>query len=171
MLDSATIPAGSTGVDQGVLSIGTAYDDLGRVQTVTSYPNADGTGTPVNQVQDAYDGWRNLVQEWQADNGAVDTDATPSVQYQYESPRPSGEGQGEGSQAVSYVRLTDVIYPNGRDVQYGYGDVELPTFAQAVDDIMSRLATITDSTGTLATYTYLARAPSPARPTPSRRSA
>jgi YD repeat-containing protein len=67
----------------------------------------------------------------------------------WDNPSPSGEGQGEGSQAVLYDRLTDVIYPNGRDVQYGYG----PT--GAVDDIMSRLATIGDSSNTYSAYTYL----------------
>ncbi len=52
--------------------------------------------------------------------------------------------------AAAYVRLTDIIYPNGRDVSYGYGATG------AVDDIMSRLATISESNGTVdAAYTYL----------------
>ena len=53
-------------------------------------------------------------------------------------------------------RLTAMIYPNGREVDYGYGETTgTPTFAQTVDNIMSRLATISDSSGPLATYTYL----------------
>ena len=50
---------------------------------------------------------------------------------------------------AKYVRLTDVTYPNGREVLYGYGTTG------AIDDIMSRLATIGDGTNTYAAYTYL----------------
>ena len=52
---------------------------------------------------------------------------------------------------AKYVRLTDVIYPNGRDVEYGYGT------AGEADDIMSRVQTITTSGEATpnAAYTYL----------------
>ena len=51
---------------------------------------------------------------------------------------------------AKYVRLTDVIYPNGRDVQYGYGTTG------AVDDIMSRLADHRRQHGVrCAAYKYL----------------
>jgi hypothetical protein len=39
-----------------------------------------------------------------------------------------------------YVRLAEVVYPNGRTVDYAYGT------PHAVDDIMSRLAAIGDGT-------------------------
>jgi RHS repeat-associated protein len=80
------------------------------------------------------------------------SNATPSVQYRYDDGAGAAEGTGV---AASYVRLTDLIYPtessplNARDVQYGY-DV-----AGAVDDIMSRIGSISDSSGELATYAYL----------------
>ena len=48
-----------------------------------------------------------------------------------------------------YVRPSQTTYPNGRQVQYGYGTT------QAIDDIMSRLATIGDGTDTHAAYQYL----------------
>ena len=55
-----------------------------------------------------------------------------------------------------------MIYPaaqvhSGRDVQYGYGQVNSPTFAQTVDNVMSRLAQINESDGTTvdATFAYL----------------
>ena len=124
-----------------VLSIGTAYDDLGRVKTVTSYSGTGGSGTVLNQVQDAYDGWGNLSQEWQADSGPVDTNTPPSVQYVYESPRLPGEGQGEGSQPVQYMRLSQTIYPNGRNVNYNYNAGP----QAAVNQIMSRLGSISDN--------------------------
>ena len=38
---------------------------------------------------------------------------------------------------ANHVRLTDVVYLNGRDVEYGYGT------AGAIDDITCRVKTIT----------------------------
>ncbi len=40
---------------------------------------------------------------------------------------------------VEYVRLSQVTYPDDREVHYGYGTT------QAIDDVMSRLATIGDA--------------------------
>ncbi len=57
--------------------IDTSYNDLGQVYQVTTW-NAS---TPVNQVQDQYDGWGNLTQEWQSNSGLVSTSTTPSVQH------------------------------------------------------------------------------------------
>ena len=47
------------------------------------------------------------------------------------------------------TKFTDIIYPNGREVEYGYGT------AGAVDDVMSRLETIGGTDGTYSQYTYL----------------
>jgi RHS repeat-associated protein len=122
---------------QTVNEIATTYDDLGRVETVTSYGSGQ---TVVNQVKEAYDGWGDLSRQWQSPTGVV-TNATPSVQYVY----------ADGSQGgvAAYLRLTDVIYPNGRDVQYGYGT------AGSTDDVLGQVATIAGSDGTYAAYTYL----------------
>ena len=135
-------------VDGAVRRLGYTYDDLGRNQAVTSYSDTAGT-TVLNQDFWAYDGWGNAIAEWQAHDGAVNTTSAPSVQYVYESPRPSGEGQGEGSHPVKYVRLTDLVYPNGRDVVYGYGAED------SIDDVLSRVLTIGDGTQTYAAYSYL----------------
>ena len=131
-------------VDGTVRRIGTIYDDVGRTRTVTSYSDTAGTVVS-NQVYDRYDGWGNLAQEWQSHTGVVDTASTPSVQYVYDDGVAAQVEHGE----AKYVRLTDVLYPNGRDVQYGYGTTG------AIDDVMSRLATIGDQNGTYAAYTYL----------------
>ena len=57
-------------VDGTVRRISTAYDDVGRVHSVTSY--GDTAGTIVrNQIIYAYDGWGNMVREWQSQTGAV----------------------------------------------------------------------------------------------------
>ena len=129
-------------VDGTVRCIGTTYDDMSRVETVTSYGNTAKT-VILNQVTDAYDGWGNLVQEWQSHIGAVAQATTLSVQYRYDDGATGG--------VAAYVRLTDVIYPNGRDVTYNYG-------TSGIDDVMSQLASISDggSTGpTISSYGYL----------------
>ena len=127
-------------VDGTVRRISTAYDDVGRVHTVTSYADTAGT-TVVNQVQDAYDGWGNLIQEWQAQTGAVVVGTTPSVQYTY--------ADGATGGVAAYVRMTDVIYPNGRDISYSYGT------AGGMDDILSRTYEIGSGSDTYSSYAYL----------------
>jgi RHS repeat-associated protein len=128
-------------VDDAILRISTSYDDVGRVQTVTSCDDADvGEGNVVNQIEYVYDGWGQVAREYQEHDGAVDQ-YTPYVDYGYEDGATGG--------VAKYVRLSQVTYPNGREVQYGYGA------AQATDDIMSRLATIGDGTDTYASYQYL----------------
>jgi len=127
-------------VDGAVRRLGYAYDDLGRQEVVTSYSDTSGT-TVVNQVQYAYDGWGNLIEEWQAHDGAVNTSTTESVQYVYDD--------GASSGIAKFLRLTDIIYPNGRDVVYGYGS------SGSTDDILSRIATIGDGTNVHAAYEYL----------------
>ena len=54
--DSAVIPP-DEGIATTVQSIATAYDDMGRVQTITSCTDTRGTlADAVNQVYDLYDG-------------------------------------------------------------------------------------------------------------------
>jgi YD repeat-containing protein len=133
-------------VDNAVLAIVTTYDDLGRVAFTTSYSSADSqdwdSAHTVNQVEDLYDGWGNLTDQYQAHDGQVDTQSTPDVQYLYD------DGAGTGGVA-QYVRLSQVKYPGGdRTIDYNYN-----TGAQgAVDDIMSRLSSMSDSVGPLSSY-------------------
>ena len=123
-------------VDSSVLSIATGYDDLGRVQTVTSCSNSDGTG-PVNEVFDSYGGWGDLAKEWQDHSGAyttvpgTDPAATPAVQYAYD------DGGASPGYPAPYLRLSALIYPNGRQIDYNYGDS-----TAATDYIMSRLSSL-----------------------------
>jgi RHS repeat-associated protein len=80
----------------------------------------------------------NLVQEWQATTGTVNTSTTPSVQYAYAF-APSGSNNTD--------RLTSITYPNGRVITYNY--------ASGVDDAISRLTSISDGATTLESYSYL----------------
>ena len=131
---------GSSGiVDGSVRRIGRSYDDVGRLETLTTYSDTAGT-IAVNQIEYVYNGWGQLAREYQAHDGLVGAN-TPFVEYTYDD--------GASGGVAKYVRLSQVTYPSGRQVQYGYGAT------QAIDDIMCRLATIGDGTSTQASYTYL----------------
>ena len=127
-------------VDGAIRRIGYAYDDLGRQQSITSYADTSGTEV-VNQVAFAYDGWGNLVDEWQANDGSVNTLTTPSTQHVF--------ADGASSGVAKYIRQTDIIYPNGRDVVLGYGTTG------SIDDVLSRVNTVGDGLNTYDSYTYL----------------
>jgi RHS repeat-associated protein len=126
-----------TSVDGTVRRIEYAYDGQGNPYLVTSYDSYTG-GSVVNQVQRAYDGLGNLIQEWQATSGTVNTLTTPSVQYAYAF-LPSGSNNTD--------RLTSITYPNGRVITYNY--------ASGVDDAISRLTSISDGGTALETDSYL----------------
>ncbi len=106
---------------------------------MTSFSDTSGT-TSVNQLEYVYNSWGKLAREYQEHDGAVDAN-TLHVDYSY--------ADGASGGVARHVRLSQVTYPNGRQVQYGYGTVG------AIDDIMSRLASIGDGTNTYAGYKYL----------------
>jgi hypothetical protein len=58
-----------------------AYDTGDRPYLYTSY-NAVSGGSVVNQVEDVYNGLGQLITEYQAASGAVNTSSTPSVHQQ-----------------------------------------------------------------------------------------
>ncbi len=149
--DDTVTDLGSSGiVDDAVRAIVTTYDDIGRLETVTSYdhPTTRENGNIVNQVQYTYGGWGNLIQEHQEHDGVVDND-TLHVDYTY--------ADGASGGVAKYVRLDKLIYPNagdppnGREVNYDYGTTG------GTNDVLSRLAAIKDDGGTpvLASYEYL----------------
>jgi RHS repeat-associated protein len=128
----------ATGFDNAVLRIDTAYDTQGNQYLVSSYSAATG-GTLVNQVQRAYNGLGQMSQEWQSHSGAVNTSTTPSVQYGYTL-------MGSGA---NNSRLTSITYPNGKVLTYGYGT------SGGLNDTISRLDNLSDSSGTVEQYSYL----------------
>ncbi len=82
-----------------------------------------------------------MAREYQEHDGAVDANSL-FVQYDYEDGATGG--------VAKYVRLDEVVYPDGnRTVDYDYGTTG------AIDDIMSRLASIGDGTDYYASYKYL----------------
>jgi hypothetical protein len=103
---------------------------------LTSYDAATG-GSVVNQVQRVYNGLGQLTGEYQAVSGAVDISTTPVVLYAYT----------EMTDGVNNSRPVSMTYPDGRVLSYNY--------ASGLDDSISRLSSISDSSGTLESYAYL----------------
>ena len=88
-------------------------------------------------MEDSYDGWGNLADEWQNPAGSVNASGPATVQYTYDDGAPrSGTNQG----LAAYLRLEDVTYLNGQEIKYTYGSDG--TSQAAVDAVMSRLSSI-----------------------------
>jgi RHS repeat-associated protein len=94
-------------------------------------------GNIVTQVQRQYNGLGQLTREWQSHSGAVNTSTTPSVQYAY----------SEMASGANHSRLTSVMYPSGYVLTYNY--------SSDLNGSISRLSSLSDSTGTLESYDYL----------------
>lgn len=57
-----------------------------------------------------YNEFGQLVTEYQSHDGTVNTSTTPSVGYTY----------ADGT--TNTIRSTGLVYPNGRELTYAYGD-------------------------------------------------
>ena len=124
------------GIDQSVAKIGTTYDTKRLLRTkVTSYDGADAV---VNEVTFSYDDFGQLASDQQEHDGAVDG-STLKVQYGYEN----------GNRANT-SRRTSMTYPDGRQLNYGYGS------NGSAEDQLSRVKTlaIAGEGFDLCTYTY-----------------
>ena len=125
-------------VDQAVLAIGLSYEVRSLIEKITSYAAATGPGsTVVNEVENAYNDFWQLQQQYQEHSGAVNTSTSPSVQYAY----------ANGS--ANTVRPTGITYPYGNTVGLGYGTTG------GADDLLSRIDAISDGSDTVAAYNFL----------------
>ena len=124
---SDTVTTLGAGVDGGVRRIDTAYNAQGLAYLYTSYADTAGTQI-VNQVENIYNGLGQLAFQYQAVTGAVDISTTPVVEYTYSSP-------ANGS------RVTSMVYPNGRTIDYNYSGANLNG---ALDNAIGRLDSISD---------------------------
>src|SRR6185437_15165573 len=68
--------------DQTIKRLGFSFNALGLPFQQTSYTDTAGTSI-ANQVEDLYNGYGQLVQQFQSHSGQVNTSSTPSVQYAY----------------------------------------------------------------------------------------
>ena len=127
-----------TNVDNAVLAIGLSYEVRSLLQKITSYASASGPGsTVVNEVENDYNDFWQLQQQYQEHSGAVNTSTSLSVQY----------GYADGS--ANTIRPTSVTYPNGNAVTFGYGT------SGGKDDLLSRIDSIADGSDTVAAYNFL----------------
>jgi len=122
------------GVDDAVRRISTSYDVRGLEEKITSYDAATG-GNVANEVQNAYNDFGQLVDQYQEHDGAVDTGTTPKVQYGY----VNGTG--------NTTRQTSMTYPNGRVLQHLYDD--------SAADKLSRIRTLHWDGTDVCRYDYL----------------
>ena len=79
------------------------------------YVDGSGNATVRNQVLRRFNGFGDVIADFQAHTGMVSTSgspATPSVRYAYSD---------EGDNAGGGKRLSQITYPNDRAVQYNYG--------------------------------------------------
>jgi len=128
------------GVDDAVLRLSTTYEARGMIETLTSWNNASVTlGDAVNQCLFNYNEFGQLIADYQAHDGEVDTDVTPVVQYR----------NADGS--ANTIRQTTMTYPNGRVLYYGYGN------SGAINDALSRIVSLIDDdlTTHLADYSFV----------------
>jgi RHS repeat-associated protein len=125
-----------SGVDGAVRRIETAYDGQGNPYLITSY-NASSGGSIVNQVQRAFNGLGQMITEWQAHAGAVNTGTSPKVQYAY----------SEMASGANHSRLTSITYPSGYVLTHNY--------ASGLNIDISRLSSLSDTSGTVESYDHL----------------
>ncbi|QDT44041.1 hypothetical protein Pan241w_41460 [Gimesia alba] len=130
-----------TGVDGAVRRIGLSYDARGLNTEIGSYKNATaGQGTLVNEVQFAYNDFRQAITSYQSHAGEVNVSTSPKVQTSF----------ANGSDNT--IRPASLTYPDGRVLSYSYGS------SGSIDDATSRVAAIVDddlSATHLAEYSYL----------------
>jgi RHS repeat-associated protein len=140
--DSVTVPAGDpANIDTTVASLDYAYKVCGRLQSVSS---ENAAGTVLNQVEYGYDSNGNLAEEYEENNGAVNTNSSLYVGYGY-------------GDATTAYRPTTLQYPtsgsnSSRTLTYNYGDSE------DTIGVTNRIGSISDSAEggvTLDTCFYL----------------
>ena len=78
-----------------------------------------------------------MIAEYQSHSGAVNTSTTPKVQYAY----------SEMASGANYSRLTSITYPSGYVLTFNY--------SSGLNSNISRLSSLSDSTGTLEGYVYM----------------
>ena len=95
-----------TGIDQTVKSLGFSFDGAGRpYQQTSKQPN----GTVLNQAEELYNGFSQIVTSYQEHAGAVNTGTSAKVQYAW---------TGGVGNASNLVGITD---PNGQAIDRFYG--------------------------------------------------
>ena len=113
-----------TGVDDTVRAQVILYDGLGRVSSRRAYAESDPTlppemspDTPLYEVALTYGDYGELLTSAQAHDGAATT-GTPEITYAYDDTDSGADGVLDHA-----LRPTFLTYPNGRQIEYRYGDL------------------------------------------------
>ncbi|MEA2736293.1 MAG: hypothetical protein QOE14_2744 [Humisphaera sp.] len=123
----------------GVRRISRAYDVRGMLQSTASYDTPTGSGgTPLDETRYDYNGFTQLVREWQSHDAGV-VSSSHRIEY----------GYATGASGSNHVRPEWLRFNNGRTLLYGYGT------AGTVDDMLNRVNRISDGGRHLAWYNYL----------------
>ncbi|MBA3935992.1 MAG: RHS repeat-associated core domain-containing protein [Planctomycetes bacterium] len=96
-----SVTALPTSVDGAIRAIQWTYDDLGRIQTSTSY-NAVSAGAAQDQVAYAYNGY-GMIASSKQDHAGIVSSGSPAVLY--------GFNDGAIGSAARFVRLASITYP------------------------------------------------------------
>jgi RHS repeat-associated protein len=137
-----------TGVDGTVQSIGRIYDNLNRVQNITSYASSGGTGTIVNDIQYAYyNGTNKVANCYQSHSGAVNTSTSLNCQYTYDATTT-------GSIYSNQLRLQTEVHPSNRSIYYDYGSSGSSTVAYSATSTVREIWDGNPSGTGLALYDY-----------------
>jgi len=127
-----------SGVDGTVRRITRSYEVRGLLEKLTSYDNATvGSGSVVNEIQYAYNGFMQLTTEYQSHSGAVNTGTSPKVQYAY----------ADGSSST--IRRTQVTYPDATAIDYDYGT------GSGNQDMLSVVKQLKNGATVLVDYSHL----------------
>ncbi len=135
MTTADTVVTLGSGVNGSVRRMGYTFNTQGLPELSTSYSDTSGT-TVVNQVKRIYNGLGQLTTEYQDHDGGAGP-GSPFVGYTY----------SEMASSANHFRLTSMTYPDGHVLSYNY--------ATGLDDSISRLSSLSDTSGTLESYTYL----------------
>ena len=128
--------------DGTVKRIETAYDDLGRVETVTQYDAAT-SGNVVDQVKYTYDGWGNVTKFEQDLDSTVATGGNHlyDVDFTYT----------KATDGRNTIRTNTMNLPDGTQVTYGYVNVANSAGSNAD---LSRVSKVTVGLTVVANYEY-----------------
>jgi RHS repeat-associated protein len=128
----------ASGFDDAVERLQWAYTDLGQVETITSYDDPS-SGSVVNEVKYAYDGWGNVTSFKQDKDGTVGGSGFHEVAYTWE----------EASTGRNTLRKTGATLPSGASLTYAY-----VSSAGRLDDAVSRVTQISHGATAVVQYGY-----------------
>jgi len=132
----------ASGFDDTVKRISTIYDSHGRTELVTSWDNeVAGSGSVLNEIKYAFDGWGNLTSFKQDRDSAVGGSGYYEVSYDFDKAATSGQRQTLRRRSMTLAGKT--------------WSLEYSSSGSLLDSYQSRVTRIKDSSTTVSRYWYL----------------